>query len=124
MRPTRPSVFSLKRALSTGAPVGLVVLALPLRGRQAVQQHVLRSRRLLSRALLRVGSAAWSPRVRLVTWDKRLTLEGARRERLQNDQWEAVDGLFGSRVCPSTHAAVALQDLLDAEMGGWPNTFG
>jgi hypothetical protein len=112
----------LRRALSSGAQIGLVIVALPLRGRQSVQQLVLRSRRLLGRALSRAGFTR--PQCRMMAWDRRLTLDAAQREQRRNELWQ-IDGLMHSRtIRPSTHAAVALQDLLDEEMGGWPNTFG
>lgn len=122
MAPAQPSALGLRRALSSGAQIGLVIVALPLRGRQSVQQLVLRSRRLLGRALSRAGFTR--PQCRMMAWDRRLTLDAAQREQRRNELWQ-IDGLMHSRtIRPSTHAAVALQDLLDDEMGGWPNTFG
>ena len=122
MAPARPTALGLRRALYSGAQIGLVIVALPLRGRQSVQQLVLRSRRLLGRALSRAGFTR--PQCRMMAWDRRLTLEAAQREQRRNELWQ-IDGLMHSRtIRPSTHAAVALQDLLDEEMGGWPNTFG
>ena len=122
MAPARPTALGLRRALYSGAQIGLVIVALPLRGRQSVQQLVLRSRRLLGRALSRAGFTR--PQCRMMAWDRRLTLDAAQREQRRNELWQ-IDGLMHSRtIRPSTHAAVALQDLLDEEMGGWPNTFG
>ena len=51
MAPARPTALGLRRALYSGAQIGLVIVALPLRGRQSVQQLVLRSRRLLGRTV-------------------------------------------------------------------------
>ena len=118
MDAVRLTPLALRGALAT-CSVGLVVLALPLRGRHAVPRHVHRLRRALSRTLARAPGGR--PHV-AVAWDRRLTLADARRESVRNDLWE-IDGLDGARVRPSVQAAVALQDLLDEEMGGWPNTY-
>ena len=54
-----------------------------------------------------------------------LSLETARRQLSGPlaDLWEQV-GELSSAAAADVHAAAVLQDVLDEEMGGWPNTFG
>ena len=146
----RAATARLRRALAD-VPVGLLLLGLPIRrgGSGAAVAAATTAaaaapptpprglapsrRRALARALAAVRPEA----VRLCAWDARTSLGSAQREQRINTQWDGVGDLSGGRpwaaggsassarrVCAGTHAAVALQSLLDSEMGGWPNTFG
>ena len=72
-------------------------------------------------------------------WDRRLHAATVRDKCTTSDLWEAVgsgltdaaataadlcEGGLPRPLPPELDAAIALQDCLDEEMGGWPNTFG
>lgn len=111
--------------------IGLVVFGLPLRFRNSTLKHAAAARRMLARTIGRVRLG--SSNCPAVCYDKRMTLREAQREERANSQWSALRELRGAAtgtqhyergVALSMHAAVALQNLLDDEYGGWPNTFG
>ena len=110
--------LALREAIE-GFRVGLVVLGLPLLGNGHSQTRF--HRRHLAQVLAR--HKAWRPGVRYLAWDSQLSPDSALRECLTNMQWSAVGRLDEKPLSAGTQAAVALQNLLDEEMGGWPNTF-
>lgn len=135
---------ALRRELAD-VPVGALLLALPLRGVNSPRRE--RQRRVVARALSALGPGVGSRaralgwRVPKVAWNERTSSLVAWHSQRTNPQWEGVGSLAGARPwaasdapgftakgasgpCASVHAAVALQGLLDQEMGGWPNTFG
>lgn len=93
------------------------------------------------------GGRRWRGRVPLIAWDARASLIEASLELRTNILWQGVGSLHArarpwvAKAIPTSgrlaigstranaptvdvQAAVALQCLLDAETGGWPNTFG
>ena len=149
---TRPSslAYALRAALAQDAtPVGAILLALPMHGRPNRTPRHEQQRRVLARSLQRAWSGGTGPRGRvpLIAWDTRSRLFDASLQHRDNILWQGVGSLRGCgrpwaaaavstsgkldmgstrATAPSagTQAAVALQCLLDAETGGWPNTFG
>lgn len=143
----------LRELTSERVPVGMLVLGLPMRcedvggdddfaaaGQGAADLAAAAAARAdsergaLARALASAASSAGGggravAAVPLCAYDGRVTLAAARHEQQTNAQWESVGALDGGacstqQLGAGVHAAVALQSLLDEEMGGWPNTFG
>ena len=129
------------RSLLEGLPVGVVVLGLPTCGHPSRTQSrdEEEDRRVALAEHLHAGGLLPSSTA-FSMWDRRLTAEEIRHHCSTSDLWESIssalrasDALPDAKgACPSEtapllpelEAAIALQDLLDEEMGGWPNTFG
>ena len=110
-------------------PVGALFFGLPMQGFGSDDHHgqLIRQRRTIARVVSKLHKLG-TTRTWLIPYclrDRRVSILEARKEQRENEQWDAV-GLIGhaGSASASIHAAVALQDLLDEETGGWPNTFG
>mmetsp|Transcript_24971 Transcript_24971/g.67000 ORF Transcript_24971/g.67000 Transcript_24971/m.67000 type:complete len:91 (+) Transcript_24971:313-585(+) len=70
------------------------------------------------------------PGLEVCVWSRRLTEAEVDTNCADNPLWEAIDSARlaerarGTETSAAVMAAITLQDLLDEEMGGWPNTFG
>ena len=113
-----------------GLPIGVLVLGLPVCGTEGYAA----GRRALAESVLHTSGA--STTAVCCMWDRRLAAATVLDKCAASDLWEAVgnglaeasaDGVEGGLprpLPPELDAAIALQDCLDEEMGGWPNTFG
>ena len=102
------------------------MLGLPVQGQEAFAA----GRAALAESVLHMNAngGGTAATVYCALWDRRLAAAEV-REKCESDLWEAVRRGFDVTDTSSAHppqldAAVALQDCLDKEMGGWPNTFG
>ena len=130
----RAQLSSTLRAALAQLPLGAVALALPLRrtGGPGRPRLATARRRRLVRAITDAAPAL--RRLRPLAIDQRLDLVTAAQQQRSNVQWQATGpitqpqhayrSVWGRRARPtaSVHAAVALQNLLDEHMGGWPNS--
>jgi uncharacterized alpha-E superfamily protein len=115
--------------------VGTIVFAQPLTSRWSGgavdfgHKDIALTHHMLALQLQQHSEVASLP---LCVWDRQLTAREVRQKCASEELWEAIAEQWPSEwsrrranaVEPSLLAAVALQDLLDEEMGGWPNTFG
>lgn len=115
--------------------IGLLVFGLPS-GDLAPSEDFAVGRRTLAESVLRMHGGSIASAV-CCTWDRRLSTAAIHEKCATLDLWEPVcDGLAAAGamsafeggaarlVPPQLDAAIALQDCLDEEMGGWANTFG
>ena len=120
------------RSVLQGLPIGAFVLGLPVCGTEGFAAE----RRALAQSVLHTNGA--STTAACCMWDRRLAAGTVLDKCATSVLWEAVDHRLADAAIaadrfedglpcplpPELDAAIALQDCLDEEMGGWPNTFG
>ena len=127
--PTRAKPWDVAAALQ-GIPVGVLVLGLPIRGGQNGSRDDVAALQSMATHLHRqTGSPLGA--VQQCVWRRRMSASEVRSQCTDNALWQEIASAVGddcrrggAGVAPAAMAAISLQDLLDEEMGGWPNTFG
>lgn len=115
-----------------GLRLGLLVFALPLRERpntpSTSTRHAIADMHEMASRLHRMrGTPVHS--VPQCVWARRCTPRVVQEQCSNNALWQEIESARPKhqdfrRMPPAVVAAIALQDLLDEEMCGWPNTFG
>ena len=132
----------MQKLLEEIPPVGLIVLcSIPALDATSSCIQSISARQSLGDSILQSGALA-ERGLRCCWWDCDLGADDVLHHCLTSDLWETIRSeLFLDRanggddhdpmrmplpLPPAPHhaAAIALQHLLDEEMGGWPNTFG
>jgi hypothetical protein len=117
------------RSMLDGISVGLLVIC-------SFSHQLLSERQSIAESILQNG-AFKSEGLCLTSWECSLTQEDILHHCATNDLWENISVDLESEAVPPSpdqsmpmplrphqEAAIALQHLLDEEIGGWANTFG
>ena len=126
--PARATPWEVAAVLQ-GIPVGVVVLGLPPSRSRASSDDAGALRSMAMHLQRQAGSPLVA--VQQCVWRRQVSADEVRAQCADNALWQEIASAVAERprggggaAAPAVLAAISLQDLLDEEMGGWPNMFG